>query len=156
MKRALILIGLAVSVLMAGSCKNRNLYLHNVPIAREGWPEEKIMRFDVPVTDTTGAYTIFLQVRNDGRYESSNLWLFITTHSPTGAMIRDTVECRLADEQGRWLGKGSGGRYSLEIPFRYRVRFPNAGTYVIEVEHGMRADVLQYITDLGIRIEKAS
>lgn len=146
---------LLLILLAAVSCADSNLYLRNEPVDRNGWPMEQIRRFEVPVADTTGNYTIYLQVRNDGRYESSNLWLFITTHSPTGAMIRDTIECRLADEQGRWLGRGSGGRYSLEIPYRYRVRFPNPGTYVIEVEHGMRSPVLQHITDFGIRIQKA-
>ena len=94
-------------------------------------------------------------MRNDGRYEYSNLWLFIRTNSPTGAILRDTLECRLANEQGRWQGRGSGGRFSLEIPLRYRVRFPNPGTYIFEIDQGMRNKELKYITDLGLRIEKA-
>jgi gliding motility-associated lipoprotein GldH len=129
--------------------------MNNIPVGKEGWPADRFIRFEVPVTDTRGIYTIFLQVRNDGRYETSNLWLFVTTHSPTGATLRDTVECRLADEEGHWLGKGSGGRFSLEIPFRYRVRFPEPGIYLFEIEHGMRTNTLNYITDLGLRIEKA-
>lgn len=140
---------------MLTSCGRDNLYTKNVPLDPAGWPAGQFIRFEVPVADTQGAYTIFLQVRNDGRYETSNLWLFITTHSPTGATLRDTVECRLANEEGRWQGRGSGGRYSLEIPFRYRVRFPEKGTYLFEIEHGMRTNRLNYITDLGLRIEKA-
>jgi gliding motility-associated lipoprotein GldH len=155
MKRPALIGLLLLSLILVTACGKKNMYLRNYPIGREGWPATEIKRFEVPVTDTKGAYTLYLQVRNDGRYESSNLWLFVTTHSPTGAMIRDTVECKLADEQGHWLGRGSGGRYSLEIPYRYSIRFPDAGTYLIEVEHGMRATVLTYITDLGIRIEKA-
>jgi gliding motility-associated lipoprotein GldH len=147
---------LVLAVILTASCSNRNMYLRNVPVGREGWPADQIMRFEVPVTDTITPCNLYLQIRNDGRYEFSNLWLFVTTHSPTGSLIRDTLECRLADEQGRWLGRGSGGRYSLEIPYRYNIRFPNSGMYLIEIEHGMRASVLNYVTDLGIRIQKSN
>jgi len=137
------------------SCGPDTLYVKNIPIDRAGWPADQFITFQVPVEDLAGVYMIYLQVRNDGRYENSNLWLFVTTHSPTGATLRDTIECRLSDEEGRWLGRGSGGRYSLEIPYRYRVRFPEKGTYLFEIEHGMRTRLLQHVTDLGLRIEKA-
>jgi gliding motility-associated lipoprotein GldH len=138
------------------SCNQKDLFLRNVPVDDGIWPAGRFYRFEVPVTDTTGIYSIYVQVRNDGRYEYSNLWLFIRTNSPTGASLKDTLECRLADEQGRWQGRGSGGRYSLEIPLRYRVKFPQPGTYIFEIDHGMRDIELKHITDLGLRIEKAS
>lgn len=140
---------------LLSACGQKDLFLRNVPVENGEWPAELFYRFEVPVGDTVGTYNVFLQVRNDGRYEYSNLWLFVRTNSPTGASLRDTVECRLADEQGRWEGRGSGGRFSLEIPFRYRVRFPNPGVYVFEIDHGMRDKNLKFITDLGLRIEKS-
>jgi len=136
------------------SCGQKDFFVRNYPVENELWPVEHFYRFEVPVTDTSGVYNIYLQVRNDGRYEYSNLWLFVRTNSPTGASLRDTVECRLADEHGRWAGRGSGGRFSLEIPLRYRVRFPNPGLYLFEIDHGMRDQELKYITDIGLRIEK--
>jgi gliding motility-associated lipoprotein GldH len=141
-------------ILLAG-CGQKDFYLRNVPIEEAVWPADRFYRFEVPVSDTLSSYNIYLQVRNDGRYEYSNLWLFIRTNSPTGAVLRDTLECRLADEHGRWQGRGSGGRFSLEIPLRYRVRFPNPGLYLFEIDQGMRNKELKYITDLGLRIEKA-
>jgi gliding motility-associated lipoprotein GldH len=142
-------------VILFTACSQNDFYVRNVPVDKAIWPAGQFFRFEVPVTDTAGTYNIFIQVRNDGRYEYSNLWLFIRTNSPTGASLRDTLECRLADDQGRWQGRGSGGRFSLEIPLRYRVRFPNAGTYIFEIDQGMRDKELKYITDLGLRIEKA-
>jgi len=136
-------------------CGPENLYVDNFPVQKGIWPQDQFFRFEIPVQDTIGTYDIYLQVRNDGRYGYSNLWLFIRTNSPTGATIRDTIECRLANDEGRWLGRGSGGRYSMEIPYRYRVRFPYPGTYSIEIQHGMRASELVYITDVGIRVQKA-
>ena len=152
------LAGPVMTVLMGvifAACGQKDFYVRNVPIEKGIWPAERFYRFEVPVRDTVSSYNIYLQVRNDGRYEYSNLWLFIRTNSPTGAVLRDTLECRLANEQGRWQGTGSGGRFNLEIPLRYRVRFPNPGTYIFEIDQGMRNKELKYITDLGIRIEKA-
>ncbi len=137
------------------ACGQKDFYLKNVPIEAGVWPAAHFYRFEVPVKDTVGTYNIYLQVRNDGRYEYSNLWLFIRTNSPTGAILRDTVECRLSNAQGRWEGRGSGGRFSLEVPLRYRVKFPNPGIYIFEIDQGMRDKELKYITDLGLRIEKA-
>jgi gliding motility-associated lipoprotein GldH len=152
------LAGSVTAVILAiffTACSEGDFYLLNVPVEKGIWPAGYFYRFEVPVRDTAGIYNIYLQIRNDGRYEYSNLWLFIRTNSPTGASLRDTIECRLADEQGRWKGIGSGGRFSLELPLRYRVRFPNAGTYIFEIDQGMRSKELKYITDLGLRIEKA-
>jgi len=155
MNRPAVWLISALAGIMLAACGQKDFYLRNVPVDKGIWPAGHFYRFEVPVTDTAGIYNIYLQVRNDGRYEYSNLWLFIRTNSPTGASLRDTVECRLADEQGRWQGRGSGGRFSLEIPLRYRVRFPAAGTYIFEIDQGMRAAELPFITDLGLRIEKA-
>lgn len=143
-----------MGILFTG-CGQKDFYLRNVPVENGVWPADHFYRFEVPVKDTVSSYNVYLQIRNDGRYEYSNLWLFIRTNSPTGANLRDTLECRLADVQGRWQGRGSGGRFSLEIPLRYRVKFPNPGTYIFEIDQGMRNKELKYITDLGLRIEKA-
>lgn len=148
------LVAVMMGVLFA-ACGQKDFFVRNVPIEKHVWPAGHFYRFEVPVGDTVSSYNIYLQIRNDGRYEYSNLWLFIRTSSPTGAILRDTVDCRLADDQGRWQGRGSGGRFSLEIPLRYRVRFPTAGTYIFEIDQGMREMELKYVTDLGLRIEKA-
>ncbi len=147
-------MALMILILFA-ACGQKDFYIRNVPIEKGLWPANRFYRFEVPVRDTVSSFNIYLQVRNDGRYEYSNLWLFIRTNSPTGAVLRDTLECRLADEQGRWQGRGAGGRFSLELPLRYRVRFPNPGTYIFEIDQGMRDKELKHITDLGLRIEKA-
>jgi gliding motility-associated lipoprotein GldH len=144
------------TVLSMTGCNQGVLYVENRPVPKAAWDQDLFFKFDVPVTDTQQLYNIYLQVRNDGRYAYSNLWLFVTTSSPTGAYLRDTVECVLASAEGRWTGRGSGGKYSLEIPYRYHVRFPHAGVYSFEIQHGMRKKELPHVTDIGLRIQKAN
>jgi gliding motility-associated lipoprotein GldH len=79
----------------------------------------------------------------------------VKTTFPNGKFSTDTLECILADEKGKWLGKGLGDIYDNQIPFKRNVRFPQAGTYVFEIQQGMRSDNIPLIMDVGLRIEKA-
>jgi len=69
--------------------------------------------------------------------------------------VRDTVGIRLADDNGRWLGKGAASVLSLSYPYRQNIKFPIPGIYVFDIEQAMRVDDLKYIADIGVSIEKA-
>jgi gliding motility-associated lipoprotein GldH len=125
---------------------------HEIPV--DGWSQDSYISFVVPVEDTVNPYQISLIIRNDARYEYSNLFLFINTSAPGGQTIRDTVEIKMADERGKWYGNGIGGKYTQMIPFKTDVVFPQGGNYLIEVEQGMREVELEHITDLGIVVQK--
>ncbi len=153
MMRIRIVIGLLLIGLLVMSCHRAYLYEDAVSLPKDGWSSENFIPFELTVEDTTGEYSIDLFIRNDGRYAFSNLFLFINTYAPTGAHIRDTIECTLADRSGKWLGRGIGGQYTFEIPYKYSVQFPFPGVYRFEIEQGMRQDPLSYITDVGISIK---
>jgi gliding motility-associated lipoprotein GldH len=93
-------------------------------------------------------------VRNTGEYEYSNLYLFVTTHSPSGLALRDTIEVVLADDRGKWLGKGAASVFTLYIPYRQNIRFPLRGIYQFDIEQAMWIEDLKHISDIGLRIEK--
>lgn len=86
--------------------------------------------------------------------------MFVNTTFPSGKYFRDTVECVLADERGKWLGDGSGDVFDNQILFKSDIRFPEAGSYVFEYEQAMRAgrnatmEVLPEVMDVGLKIEK--
>ncbi|MCK5820285.1 MAG: gliding motility lipoprotein GldH [Bacteroidales bacterium] len=148
-----IAIGLVLISMMTVSCHRGYYFESVVTLPVEGWVSEDFVSFEVMVDDTIGDYYIDIFIRNDGRYAYSNLFLFINTLAPTGAQIQDTIECRLADKSGKWLGRGIGGQYSFVIPYKNRVRFPYKGLYRFEIEQGMREDPLLFITDIGISIK---
>ncbi len=152
MFRRLFLICLVLGTVLMG-CKQGIIYSSTEPIDSEGWKSEDFVSFEIEVEDTTRVHSLDLHLRNDGRYEYSNLFLFIITYAPTGATIKDTIECMLADKSGKWLGNGIGGQYNLTIPYKKQVVFPYKGKFRIEIEHGMREDPLPYIKDLGLTIK---
>ncbi len=113
------------------------------------------LQFDVAMNDTVGKYNIFINVRNSDNYEFNNLYLFIDITNPAKVIERDTMECILADPNGKWLGKGLGDIWDNKILFKHNVRFRKQGNYEFTITQAMRVDSLPMIMDAGVSIEKS-
>ena len=151
---ACCIIGLMFMCLSA--CDKTRVFEENKEIEKGVWDQNKKMVFSIPVDDTLSWHNIYINVRNSGNYPFSNLFLFINTQSPRGPIEADTVECRLADETGKWLGNGIGDLYDNQILFKGKVRFPVKGIYKIQMAQAMRVNPLPAIVDIGIRLEKTN
>jgi gliding motility-associated lipoprotein GldH len=103
-------------------------------------------------------YNLFLNVRNEGRYAFSNLWLFIKITPPKGNVLNDTIELSLANPEGKWLGYGLGDLYDMKYPYKQTTFFPSAGYYRFEIRQGMRTEngVLKGIHDFGITLDRSN
>jgi gliding motility-associated lipoprotein GldH len=154
MKRNKHFYSLFLVLALISGCNYKSIYEKSFNIDKGEWNKSQVVKFEVPVTDTINGYDIFIELRNNDEYPYSNLFLFVTTKSPNGASKKDTLQMTLADEKGKWLGKGLGGIRSNEKMFS-NIRFPVSGNYKIEIVHGMRDDVLKGIMDVGLDIEKA-
>ena len=115
----------------------------------------KPLVFNVPVSDTVNKYNIYITIRNTSSYNFNNLYLFIDINSPMKIVERDTMECILADADGKWLGKGLGDIWDNKILFKRNVKFQKPGVYEFTLNQAMRVDSLLMITDAGLSIEKS-
>lgn len=136
------------------SCDRNRVYEENISIPDHRWSRKNVLVFNVEISDTVNPHNIFVNIRNGGQYQYSNLFLFIRTVSPSGQWIRDTVECTLANEKGRWLGSGLGDIAALRVPYKINVRFPYQGLYTFEIEQAMRTEELKHLFDIGLRVER--
>jgi gliding motility-associated lipoprotein GldH len=137
------------------SCDSKRLYEENQVIPNQVWNNNNKMVFGVNVTDTINPCNVYINVRNASDYPYSNLYLFLETRYPNGNYSKDTLECLLADETGKWLGDGSGDIWDNQILFKKNVTFKKAGKYYFSLEQAMRTPNLPQILDVGLRIEKA-
>lgn len=144
---------LTLAILFA-SCANDALYSRYVDMPSEEWNRDSILRFDVPVDDSIGTYCITFCNRITGQYQYSNMFLFITIVAPDKSHQTDTLECILADNKGKWLGKGFGNVWSNNIVYKQKVTFPQKGIYSFYIEQAMRIENLSHVLDAGIKIEK--
>ncbi|MEI7502126.1 MAG: gliding motility lipoprotein GldH, partial [Paludibacter sp.] len=113
-----------------------------------------VVIFDIPITDTLATYNVYVNIRNIGDYPYQNLWFFLNKKSPDSVLIKDSIECYLADNRGKWLGKGVGSIFEMPVLYQQKVHFKNAGNYQYKIVHGMRDTILVGINDIGMRVEK--
>ena len=158
MKNKITLIPSLVVVfsLLMMSCDKNRVFDQYVKIPDYTWSNKNIIHFDVNIADTVNAHNIYINVRNRSQYPYSNIFLFITTYAPNGEYARDTFEITLADNRGKWLGKGVGNVWSLQVPYLKNIKFPYRGIYIFDIEQAMWDNNLADITDVGLRVEKAT
>ncbi len=141
-------------LLMLASCRKKTEYEEFVAIP-DTWKSRNLVHFNVNITDTVSSQNVFISIRHSGKYEYSNLYLFVTARSPNGSTRRDTVEIQLADEHGKWQGKGAASVFTLYYPYKTNVRFPLTGIYTFTIEQAMWIRDLKNINNIGLMIEKA-
>ena len=148
------LILLAI-ILLFSSCDQNRVYEKNIDIPDGIWKWDNVLEFDVDITDTISSHDLRINVRHTSYYQYQNIFFFITTTAPSGASIKDTFECVLADEKGKWFGSGLGDIWDYQVLYKVKVRFPFSGTYIFKVEQAMRKENLPFVMDVGLRVEKS-
>lgn len=148
------IIALIAVVFLTQGCDNKRVYEENKEIPDALWNRNHKVYFDVEISDTINPHNIFVNIRNSGEYPYRNLYLFITSKSKN-ITVRDTFECLLADEKGKWFGSGLGDLWDNQIPYKRNIRFPHKGKYTFEYEQAMRTESLPLIVDVGLRIERS-
>ncbi len=144
----------AIILLSLLSCRSNVTFTDSAAIPAETWKLDNVVTFSPTVSDTSTLHNIFFTIRTGSSYPFRNIWLFVTTTSPSGKRLTDTLQYMLADEKGKWFGRGLGDVRELNLPYRIGIWFPEKGVYNFQVRHGMRNEDLKGVYDLGIRIEK--
>jgi gliding motility-associated lipoprotein GldH len=144
----------SLPALLFYSCNSNVTFTDSVSIPNEEWTLENAPVFTPEITDTISSNNIFFTIRTSTSYPFRNIYLFVSTTSPAGKTITDTLQYFLADEKGRWYGRGIGDVHELNLPFKREVYFPAKGIYSFRIRHGMRNETLKGVYDIGLRIEK--
>ncbi|MDR1675131.1 MAG: gliding motility lipoprotein GldH [Tannerella sp.] len=142
---------MAFATLLCLSCKE-DVFYHQYQLVDLEWGKAKEYYFTYEITDNSIPYRFLIEIRNNNLYPYQNLWLFCSEEQPVGPIRRDTIECLLADEYGKWLGHGFS-IYHLSIPVRTDHHFLHRGQYTFSIRHGMRDFVIRGIEEIGLRIE---
>lgn len=151
-----IISGLIILIgLLTLSCDRNRVFEQNIRIPGNTWNNKNIVHFDVNIADTVNPHNICINIRNRSQYKYSNIFMFITTYAPNGEFARDTFEITMADNKGKWLGKGVGNVWSLQVPYHRNIKFPYRGIYMFDIEQAMWDKDLVHIADVGLRVEKA-
>jgi gliding motility-associated lipoprotein GldH len=144
------------AILLLTSCSSNLVYTDSKAMTEKIWNLDDVAVFKVPVTDTINSNNVVFTIRTGSLYPFRNIYFFVSTTSPDGRIVTDTLQYNLADEKGKWYGKGFGDVHELKLPYKSNVFFPVKGIYQFNIRHGMRLEALTGVYDLGLRIEKFS
>lgn len=135
-------------------CDASSVFEANYEIEDGIWDVNDAARFSFQINDTVNFHDFHVHLRNGDDYAWNNIYLFVDLTFPNGKHSLDTVECILADPQGKWYGSGAGSRYynRFRMPSKTRVVFPDTGTYHVSIQQAMRDSSLEGIHDVGFRL----
>jgi gliding motility-associated lipoprotein GldH len=154
MKKAFsLLVILLLITLIHSSCDKNMVYDQFQRIDDNTWRWDEPLDFTFTMDDTVGIHQILIQLRHTTEYPLSNLYMLVHVKGPSGQQLTDTINFVLAENSGKWIGKGVGN--IREIGYRYKkgTRFPEQGDYTISIEQAMRLPELP-VSEIGVRVEK--
>ena len=133
------------------ACDQTALYNQYQVIEDTTWAKDKVYYFTFELDDVSESYDIVLDIRNNNKYRYQNLWLFCNQEPPIGALKKDTIECMLADDFGKWKGHGIS-LFESSFPIRRQYHFQHPGQYTFSFRQGMRDSTLIGIQEIGLRV----
>ncbi|OAB80182.1 gliding motility lipoprotein GldH [Cochleicola gelatinilyticus] len=127
------------------------------------WNKNEAIVFTIPQIDSSQSYDVFLTLRNNNDYPFSNLFLVVSMEFPHGKIVKDTLEYKMANPDGSWIGEGIGSIKESKLIYKKGVSFSEEGTYKISITQAVRNNgnvegvtQLEGITDVGYSIETTS
>ena len=148
-----------ITLMLFISCDSNRVYdvYKSVP---NSWHKDSIVSFNVTPPDSINTYNLFVNLRSTNDYKYNNIFLIVEMAFPHGKTIKDTLEYRMAEPNGKLLGTGFTDVKENKLWYKEQVVFNEKGDYVINIQHAMRENgkvngvvALEGITDVGFRIE---
>ncbi len=127
------------------------------------WEKTDVVQFEIPKLDSLKKYNMYVHIRNTNAYPYNNIYLIASMEFPHGKTVTDTLEYRMANPDGSWLGTGIGTVKESKLWYKENVSFFEEGTYKFSVSQAVRnngevhgVSQLEGITEVGYSIEEAN
>ncbi|MCB0461671.1 MAG: gliding motility lipoprotein GldH [Flavobacteriaceae bacterium] len=141
------------------SCDSNQVFDEYKSVSNQ-WQKDDIVEFKFAPTDTLISYNLFINLRNNNDYKFNNLFLIAEIDYPNGKSVVDTLEYKMAQPNGEFLGTGFTDVKENKLWYKEKFTFNESGIYHIKLQHAMRengniegVDALEGVTDIGFRIE---
>lgn len=143
------------------SCSDNIDFVKYKSLPNASWEANKNISFEFDVIDTISPKNLFIYIRNNKEYSFSNLYVITELVFPNGDKITDTLQYEMADNSGKYLGKGFTDIKENKLFYKEEKVFPISGKYIFNVHHAMRKNgeintipFLEGIQDVGFSVEQ--
>ena len=124
------------------------------------WNTDSIVRFDLPQLELAKPYNLFVNLRNNSNYPFNNLFLLVSLENPEGLVKVDTLEYKMANNDGTLLGEGFSDTKESTLFYKENLKFDKKGQYKISIQQAVRQNgkvkgekELNGVSEVGFRIE---
>lgn len=157
MKIRLILLAVLATSLIA--CRSDVAYTDFKHVDIEEWFRSDTLVFHISPMPQANSLKSQLVLRMSPDYQFQNLSLIVNTayyktdkpHTPY-KISTDTLECRLADDNGQLAGRGVFHReFIVALP---QLRLPEADSTVVTVSHNMQRIQIAGVESIGLQLLK--
>lgn len=146
---------IAVTIAFA-SCLTIDVFEKNANIPNHEWSSSYKPEIAFEIDDTTSLYNIYVVLRHTDAYRYKNIWMNIYTQTPGDTTMKQRLDLTLATDDKGWLASGMDDIFEHRIRITNQpVRLAKKGLYKFRFEQIMREDPLQFVMNIGIRVEKA-
>lgn len=155
LKTRLLQVAMAFSLIASSCIGTVGVFEKNVSIPGHEWNSSFKPEIDFEIIDTTSLYNIYVVLRHTDSYRYNNIWMNIYTRIPGDTTHKQRLDLKLATDDKGWLGSGMDDIYEHRILItRSPQRLTKSGIYKFRLENIMREDPLQYVMNVGVRVEK--
>ncbi|MBQ8047319.1 MAG: gliding motility lipoprotein GldH [Prevotella sp.] len=139
------------------SCNQRKVYDSYQHTSLTGWEKNIHAEFSIPPLKEGGPYQSTVGLRINGDYPFMSVTLIIEQEKfakgkPQPVCSRDTINCRLVNENGKAEGRGLT-YYQYLFPLKIQELAAEDSLH-ISIQHNMKREILPGISDVGWRLEK--
>jgi gliding motility-associated lipoprotein GldH len=147
---------LTLSVCFA-SCIKIDLFEKQSQIPSQQWYYNNVPQFTFNIEDTSSLYNVYIVLRHTDLYEYNNIWLRVGSTAPSDTIHYQNINLKLASDSKGWEGIGMDDIFEVrKIISPGPLSFNKPGDYSFSVAQIMRENPLNYILNVGIRVEKVN
>ena len=146
-------------VLLFSACLSCNptigTFEKNITIPDHTWKSSFKPEITFEIEDTGSRYNLYLVIRHMDAYRYNNIWVNVEMQFPGDTVRSQSLDLRLATDDRGWLGSGMDDVFEHRVLITKEPQYlQRKGIYRFRLEHLMREDPLEYVMNVGIRVEK--
>jgi gliding motility-associated lipoprotein GldH len=146
--------GILFAFVLAFSACGDVVFEQEISIENGLWSYEDTLSYSFPAGDSARFYKMILEITHTVDFKYQNLYLQIHTRFPSGKSTKQVLSIELAEQSGAWLGKCRGKSCKLRIPLIEKMKFPEVGSYTLNIEQYMRESPVAGIERFNLMILK--
>lgn len=115
------------------------------------WESGDVPEFTVPVDVDSVNYNFIFLFRYSQGFPVSDVKVTVNETNPKGETVSYPLIFSVKDENGEYIGDGSGDIWDLEVPFKQNIKLEK-GSYTFSFEQET-SDRLPLVMEVGVKVE---